>query len=144
MNGQPRRRRGPAGRQFLPTTRPETTGIELTGVDEVQQKAEQRLALTMKELSVLFEDATELASRGRSYFEGEWGAKRIAKNIIAELQETLSRLPLSYQEHHPDVEWALARRMRNRVVHEYQNTDDEIVWTVIVASIPQIKRSLGL
>lgn len=144
MNGQPRRGRGPGGGRFLPTARPEATEIELTDVDEAEQKAEQRLARTLEELLVLFEEAAELAARGRTYFENEWGAKRIAKNIITELQETLSRLPISYQHRHPGVEWSLVRRMRNRVVHEYQDADDEIVWRVIVVSIPQMKESLGL
>lgn len=144
MTNQPRRGRGPGSGRFLPTTRPEVTEIELSDIDETEQKKERRLARTLDELSILFEEAAELASRGRAYFESEWGAKRIAKNIITELQETLSRLPISYQERHPDVEWTLARGMRNRVMHEYQDTDDEIVWRAIVVSIPKMKKSLGL
>ena len=138
----PRPRRG---HRRPPTTRPEAADLELTDdIDGAEQKAERRLARTLEELSVLFEEAAELASRGTTYFEHEWGAKRIAKSIVAELQETLSRLPISYQEIHPDVEWSLVRGMRNRVVHQYQDTDDEILWRVIVASIPQMKESLGL
>ena len=144
MSGQPRRGRGPGGGRFLPAVRPGAIAVELTEAEEVEQKAEWRLARTLEELIILFDEAKELASRGKPYFEKEWGGKRVAKDIITELQETLSRLPISYRERYPDIEWALVRGMRNRVVHEDQDTDDEIVWKVIVASIPEMRDSLGL
>ena len=148
MNGQPRRGLGPGGGRFLPTVRPEATGIELTDdemvIDPAEQKREERLPLTIAELGLLCDDAAKLAAKGREHFDTEWEAKRAAKNIITELQETMSRLPISYRELHSDVEWALARGIRNRVVHEYQDTNDEIVWKVIVVSIPQMRESLGI
>ena len=148
MTEQPRRPRWPGGGQFSRATHPEATGIELTdddeAIDHAEQKREARLARTIAELVVLCDDAAELASRGRASFDTDWLAKRAAKNIITELQETLSRLPLSYRERHPDMEWALARGMTNRVVHEYQDTDDELLWMVIVGSIPQMRRQLDI
>jgi len=93
---------------------------------------------------VLFGDAAVLAARGRASFSASWVAKRAAKNIITELQETLSRLPLSFRELHPDVEWALARGTRNRVVHAYQDVDDELLWEVVSVSVPHMRKQLGI
>lgn len=147
MTGQPRRGRGPGGGRFLPTARPDATGIELTDemvIDPAEQKREERLPRTIAELRLLCDDAAKLAAKGREHFDTEWEAKRAAKNIVTELQETLSRLPASYQEGHQNVEWSLIRGMRNRVVHEYQDIDDEAVWKVIDFEIPHMMRTLGL
>ena len=147
MTGQPRRGRGPAGGRFVPTTRPEATGLHLTDellIDPAEQKREERLPRTIAELGMLCEDAAKLAARGRTSFDTDWIAKRAGKNIVTELQETLSRLPVSYQDGHQDVEWSLIRGMRNRVVHEYQDADDEAVWKVISLEIPQMRKQLGI
>ena len=147
MSGQPRRGRGPAGGQFLPSRRPEATGIEITdgeAIDPTEQKRQERLPQTVAELRVLCDDATKLAARGRAYFDTDWGARRIGKNIVTEVGETATRLPASYRADHPEIEWAFISGMRNRVVHEYQDTDYGAVWDAIAIDIPQMKESLGL
>ena len=147
MSGQPRRGRSPAGGQFLPSRRPEATGIEITdgeAIDPIEQKRQERLPQTVAELRVLCDDATKLTARGRTYFDTDWGARRIGKNIVTEVGETATRLPASYRADHPEIEWAFISGMRNRVVHEYQDTDYGAVWDAIAIDIPQMKESLGL
>lgn len=147
MSGQPRRGRGPAGGQFLPTRRPDATGIELTdgeAIDPTEHKREARLVHTLAELGVLCDDAAKLAARGRTHFDSDWGAKRIGKNIVTEVGETATRLPASYRADHPEIEWAVISGMRNRVVHAYQDTDYGAVWDAIEVDIPELQRKLGL
>jgi uncharacterized protein with HEPN domain len=142
MNDQPRRGRGPGGGRFLPAANPEST-IDLTE-DRSEAKKELRIDRTLEELRALFNDAATLASRGREYFDAEWGARRIAKNIVSEIGETVSRLPETYKQRHSEIDWRKINGMRNRVTHDYENVDVEIVWNSITSSIPEMRAALGI
>ncbi len=42
----------------------------------------------------------------------------------------------------PEVEWSLIARMRDRVIHHYWRTDDDIVWSTATQSVPQLRTQL--
>jgi uncharacterized protein with HEPN domain len=44
--------------------------------------------------------------------------------------EAANRLPESYKEIHPEIDWHRIRGFRNRIVHDYMGIDFEIVWAI--------------
>jgi uncharacterized protein with HEPN domain len=54
------------------------------------------------------------------------------------------RLPESYRAEHPDVDWRGIRAVRNFIAHDYDGTDDEILWVAISVELPRIVAALGV
>ncbi len=79
---------------------------------------------------------------GRDRLEVDWVIGRAVKNLIAELGETVGRLPRSFTDDHSEIDWRAIAGMRNRTVHADQHTDYEVVWATLVESFPRLRRAL--
>jgi uncharacterized protein with HEPN domain len=90
------------------------------------------------------DDGRALVADGKDFYDSNWMAKRAAKNIVTEFAETASRLPESFKGQYPTVPWPEIRGLRNRVVHNYEATDAEIVWRVLSVEFVVIRDQLGL
>ena len=44
--------------------------------------------------------------------------------------EAAKRLPESYKDIHPEIDWHRIRGFRNRIVHDYMGIDFGIVWAI--------------
>jgi uncharacterized protein with HEPN domain len=52
--------------------------------------------------------------------------------------EAASRISAEFRERHPEVPWHRAIGMRHRIVHDYMNTDNDILWEVATRSLPDL------
>lgn len=59
--------------------------------------------------------------------------------LIGEASDQLSR---EMKARYPDVPWRLIKDMRNRLVHGYDQIDDDIVWTTVVESLPELRTQI--
>lgn len=57
---------------------------------------------------------------------------------IVILGEAVNRLSSEFSKKHPQIPIAAIRGMRNRVVHEYNEVDVEILWEVTQTNIPEL------
>lgn len=95
-------------------------------------------------MTVLFDDAETIASMGQQHFLEDWLTCRVAKNIVAEVGEAFGRLPKSYTDDFPGINWALPVGAGNRIVHDYENVDRAIIWAVLSEDVPAMRSTLGL
>jgi uncharacterized protein with HEPN domain len=58
------------------------------------------------------------------------------------IAEAARRLSDSTRQNFPQIEWQEINGMRNRLVHEYENIDLNIVWDVIQIEIPDLIEQL--
>ncbi len=54
------------------------------------------------------------------------------------LGEAAKRLPQLFREQHFDIPWAPMARMRDRLIHGYQNVNLDIVWATATESVPKV------
>jgi uncharacterized protein with HEPN domain/predicted nucleotidyltransferase len=137
---QPRRGRGPGGGLFVPIEHPEAD-IVLSD-DDADYKREARLERTLAETGACFRDAAEIVARGKDSFFSDHILQRAAKNIIAELAETIERLPRRVRDERPDIPWQDIRGMRNFTVHQYRDVDSGTVWRTLADDFPKLQTSL--
>lgn len=52
--------------------------------------------------------------------------------------EAARHISPAFQDAHPEVPWRKIIAQRNVLVHEYGEIEDEIVWAVATASIPEL------
>jgi uncharacterized protein with HEPN domain len=57
---------------------------------------------------------------------------------IEQIGEVASQVSAAFRDAHPEVPWRQMIGMRNRLVHNYEETDWEVVWTVLQKSVPQL------
>lgn len=52
--------------------------------------------------------------------------------------EAANRIPDSFKEEHPQIDWHRIRGFRNRIVHDYFGIDYGIVWQIKESFLPQM------
>ena len=66
------------------------------------------------------EGGEDVTLMGLENFQSDWFARRASKNIVAEIGESVGRLPESYTKTFPGINWALPAGTRNRTqTNEY-------------------------
>jgi uncharacterized protein with HEPN domain len=144
VNTPPKDGRGPGEGRFVRHRNPETVLDLSSKENRDNEKRERNLDLVLAQMNVLFNDAERLASLGLEHFQSDWVARRAAKNIVAEIGEAVGRLPESYTKKFPGINWGLPVGTRNRIVHDYENVDPVIIWTVLSDDVPAMRATLGL
>lgn len=86
-------------------------------------------------------DKVELLVEGVDYdrFEADFRINFAVVRALEIIGEASKRLPDDLRQRYPAVPWKGMAGMRDRIVHEYDNVDLQIVWDVVKKDIPQIK-----
>jgi len=61
----------------------------------------------------------------------------VTRNIEI-IGEAAKKLPLSFRDKHPEIEWRQITGMRDVVAHNYSEVDPAIVWDVAVNEVPEL------
>lgn len=68
---------------------------------------------------------------------------RLALTKLVEIVgEAAKLIPEETRRQHPDVPWAAAARMRDRLIHHYFDIDLDILWSTVTSDLPALLRSL--
>lgn len=57
--------------------------------------------------------------------------------------EAATHIPAEARQAYPEVEWQRIVATRNRVAHAYLGIDDDVVWDIIQADLPELLDALG-
>jgi len=83
-------------------------------------------------------------TKGMTY-ESFIGNEMIVDAVIRNFEiigEVVSKLPDSFKETHPDIDWFQIKGMRNRIVHDYRNVNLFVVWDAIQNDLPALKTKI--
>ena len=67
----------------------------------------------------------------------------VVKNIEI-LGEAANMLTEEFRNKHPMTPWKLVSGMRNYIVHEYFQVDNNVVWDVITHDIPTLEQQISM
>ncbi len=68
-------------------------------------------------------------------------APAVCRNLEI-LGEASRKIGEDFRGRHPDVPWRKMNDLRNVLIHNYEDTDSEIVWGVVERDIPQLLASI--
>lgn len=57
---------------------------------------------------------------------------------ISVLGESIRRISPHFQEQHPEIPYSKIIGMRNKLVHDYEGINIQVVWSVIQTNIPEL------
>jgi uncharacterized protein with HEPN domain len=77
-----------------------------------------------------------LTAQGRTAFDENIYLRLSAEAIVQRVGEAVARLPAALIQAHPEIEFSLAKAMRNRVAHRYQSVDYALLWEALAVDLP--------
>lgn len=105
-----------------------------------------RVSAILADIARFSASAARVAARGRERFADplDDDQRRIARSLLVDLSAAADRLPESFRREHPEIDWRGIRAVRNFIAHDYDGTDEEILWQAIAVKFPEIAAALGL
>ena len=68
--------------------------------------------------------------------------KRAIVRSLEIIGEAAKKVPASFKEQHPAIQWKSMAGMRDRLIHDYIGVNYTIVWDVIKNKIPELYKQV--
>lgn len=87
---------------------------------------------------------SDVAGRaGEDGFRTDWTAQGALLHYLTVLGEAARRTSQAFRDEHPEIDWPGIVGLRNRIVHEYDDYDLDIVWHVASVDVPVLVGQLA-
>ena len=115
-------------------------------VDREPGPAPDRVPAILADITRFGRSAARVTARGRDGFDDpdDDDQRRIARSLAVDLSAAADRLPEAFRLAHPAVDWRGIRAVRTFIAHDYDGTDENVLWQVVAVEIPKVLAALGL
>jgi uncharacterized protein with HEPN domain len=79
-----------------------------------------------------------LSEKDRTAFDQEIVLRLALTHLIQVIGEAAQQVSQEFQALHPQVPWREIIGMRHRIVHDYLNVDEDVVWEVVQQDLPRL------
>lgn len=102
----------------------------------------------LQDLAAFGADAQYTVDLGPEAFMADTQNGRLLRNngrhILIHVATVAEKLPESFKQSYPSVDWVGLARMRNLIAHHYDKIDDQLVFTALQRRIPELLNQLEL
>jgi uncharacterized protein with HEPN domain len=89
------------------------------------------------------QQALELAeSKTREDYNQDLALRLALTHLIQVIGEAAQHVEAGFRFEHEQVPWREVIGMRHRIVHDYLNVDEDIIWEVVQQDLPQLASQL--
>ena len=61
---------------------------------------------------------------------------------ISQIGEVVKNISKEFQKEHSIIKWSIIKGLRNRIVHDYEGINFQMIWTIVKKDIPKLKQDL--
>ena len=97
-------------------------------VGHIHDQAERALSLVL--------------GKDKNQFDSDLTLRLSLTHLLQIVGEAARRISEEFKIEHPDVPWKEMIGMRHKVVHDYMDVDEEIVWLTVNQRLPDLVRDL--
>lgn len=83
-----------------------------------------------------------IANHDAASFEADLDAYRAVERNLEIIAEASKYIPDSVRDEYPSLPWRRIVDMRNVISHAYNSVDEELIWGVVTARLPELKNVL--
>ncbi len=76
--------------------------------------------------------------KSRSEYDNNDTLKLALTHVIQVIGEAAEHVSDEFKETHPQIPWHEIIGMRHRIVHDYMNVDEDVVWAVVKNDLPSL------
>ena len=87
--------------------------------------------------------AAKVAGVTREQFDSDENLRLALAHLLQTVGEAARRVSRSFQDAHPEIPWSGIVGMRHKVVHDYMDVDEDVVWKTAVEEIPRLVGALA-
>lgn len=78
----------------------------------------------------------------RSEYDQDENLRLALTHLLQVIGEAASRVSRPLRDTHPQIEWSAIIGMRQKVIHDYMNVDEDVVWETALRDIPPLIAAL--
>jgi uncharacterized protein with HEPN domain len=86
--------------------------------------------------------AAKIAGVRRERFDEDENLRLALAHLLQTIGEAARRVSREFREAHPGIPWGGIVGMRHKVVHDYMDVDEDVVWKTSVEEIPRLVAAL--
>jgi uncharacterized protein with HEPN domain len=86
--------------------------------------------------------AAKITGVRREEFDEDENLRLALAHLLQTIGEAARRVSRAFQKTHPGIPWSGIVGMRHKVVHDYMDVDEDVVWKTSVEEIPQLVSAL--
>jgi uncharacterized protein with HEPN domain len=80
----------------------------------------------------------------REDFDRDENLRLALAHLLQTIGEAARRVSREFQKAHPEIAWNGIVGMRHKVVHDYMDVDEDVVWKTSIDEIPRLVAQLDL
>jgi len=84
----------------------------------------------------------KVAGKTRGDYDSNEDLRFVLAHCVQVIGEAASRVSTEFRASHQEIPWKRIVAMRHRIVHDYMNVDEDILWEVVSAGLPDLIRML--
>lgn len=86
--------------------------------------------------------AGKIAGVSKERFDEDENLRLALAHLLQTIGEAARRVSREFQHAHPEIPWNAIVGMRHKVVHDYMDVDEDVVWKTSVEEIPRLVAAL--
>ena len=93
-----------------------------------------------------FDHASEAVALAANHSREDLDTDRLlnlALRLVEVIGEAAAHLPQAFCADHPEIPWREITGLRNRLIHDYDEVDFDILWTIVEDDLPPLVKQLA-
>jgi uncharacterized protein with HEPN domain len=79
-----------------------------------------------------------LTGKSRTDYDREIVLRLALTHLVHVIGEAAQQVTQEFQASYPQIPWREIIGMRHRIVHDYLNVDEDVVWEVVKTNLPEL------